>query len=828
MFYWNFPSERDIEYEIIEQTSVFISEKYKTSLTYNSDESISTINLIIIDPDGNDIIVNSDPAKTPDWVGFSFSEDTSYSNLNNTNERKFIVKIECINDAPSVLKGQIIPYLLVLNAFEYIDQTNIIQCNITLNVNSEYLIGNTIIWKNNNDLINVNYPTIDSLIDLSGKNYIQYFTITEGDTKFYDNNIEYDTLQFAVSDITADNIDIIISNKCPSWLILHPTIYHDEYSNPNNPNESLYTTYINTTPVPNISNGQNISFDIIITSVNSIISNSRTINITILSIANSPPIWSHVLFNSYLNIDISFSNTIILPSVVETEDCIFDFVASDINNDNIVYTISGDLPPGLEFNKKGRLTGSITKFIYNTNSIDFNFIVSASDGFISIDKTFYITVYNIGTDYYPHWITQPGLLGTYISGTDIYITLEAIDYLGRNLNFNIESGYLLPDGLNLSSNGIISGKSISYNINMTFTFYIRITPDGGNYDSVRQFSINLVSNNKVGSTLWTDNSFIEDLYEGIPSQLYVEANLIGGENNKIKYIITNEASISPSINDFNIDERNYLPNGMSTVVCGNKLLFIGKPNYGTHGSYRFNVFAYTQAPDIDTPTTGLSTCKLITFNVIQSYMDIYCNINIPIIGKDKNDILKDLINNIPISNLYRICDKNFGFNLNPSIFLIGGLNINQNNLENSFDNFGDNTRPFTVLTGQINIGFTKNYEYLYIPIIDKPSNNLIVNNKYIYSIDNLRKDLINNIGYVNSSSPFEFLPDYMSNYTAIIILCYINLGYGNKILNQIKQLSYYQNLTGKILTIDRYTLEINQGDQSKNMTKYIKLPPGDY
>ena len=175
-----------------------------------------------------------------------------------------------------------------------------------------------------------------------------------------------------------------------------------------------------------------------------------------------------------------------------------------------------------------------------------------------------------------------------------------------------------------------------------------------------------------------------------------------------------------------------------------------------------------------------------------------------------------------------MCDKNFGFNLYPSIFLISGLNINQNNIEQSFDNFGDNNREFTVLTNAIMVGYTKNYDYLYIPIIDKPSKTLKVNNKYIYSINNLRQDLINTTNYVNVSLPFEFLPDYMTTYTPMIVLCYLKSGSGDKILNQLKQLSYYKNLIGKTLIIDRYILELNQGDQNKTMTKYIKLPPGDY
>ena len=838
MFYWDYPSERDIEYQIVERTSVFFSQQNTTTITVSSDETEAFITLIIINPDGKNVIVSPDIKNHPDWIDVETTEDTTYSNTNNIIERKFLIKISCGNDAPPVFRKQIVQSVLILNAYEENDQTAIIPCIVRINDVSEYLLANSIIFKNNDELAFVGFPTINSLVNFSLKtdkffvgtegNYVQYFTITEGDTKFYNNGIEYDTLQIVVSDITADNIDVVAANEWPDWVTLHPTIYHNEYNNPNDADESLYTTYISVNkPAPNVPNNQKISIDLVLTANNSIISNSRTITITISSIANIPPVWSSIIFNNYLSIDISKSNTIVLPSIVETEDCTFDVFASDQNNDNVIYTIDGTLPPGLEFNK-GRITGTVSKFIYDEFSTDFNFTISATDGFDTISKIFYITVYNIGTDYYPHWVTSYGLLGSYISKTDVYIQLSAIDYLGRNIIFTLESGYLLPDGLTLSSNGVISGKTISYGVDTLFTFYVRIIPVGGYYDSIRQFSINMLSDSKIGTTIWSGNSFIEDLYEGIPSQLYIEASLIGGINNKIKYLITSSTNLYPSNNDFNIDERNFLPSGITTTVCGDKLLFIGKPNFGTAGAYSFNIFAFTQGPEDNMSVIGLSTYQTISFNVNKSYMNIYCNINIPIFGKDKIDMLKDLINNIPISNLYRVCDKNFGFNLYPSIFLISGLNINQNNIEQSFDNFGDNNREFTVLTNAIMVGYTKNYDYLYIPIIDKPSKTLKVNNKYIYSINNLRQDLINTTNYVNVSLPFEFLPDYMTTYTPMIVLCYLKSGSGDKILNQLKQLSYYKNLIGKTLIIDRYILELNQGDQNKTMTKYIKLPPGDY
>ena len=146
-----------------------------------------------------------------------------------------------------------------------------------------------------------------------------------------------------------------------------------------------------------------------------------------------------------------------------TERVIVDISLNAVSSVGLIkYSlIAGNLPRGLRLTE-GRISGSPTEVKVYTES---KFVIRADDGVDIEDRTFIIAV--DGSDV-PLWVTQEGFLNVgpaeayfVLDNAQVNFQLEARDpdlIAGGTLEFYLlPNGGLLPPGLSLSRDGVISG-----------------------------------------------------------------------------------------------------------------------------------------------------------------------------------------------------------------------------------------------------------------------------------------------------------------------------------------------------------------------------------
>jgi hypothetical protein len=107
----------------------------------------------------------------------------------------------------------------------------------------------------------------------------------------------------------------------------------------------------------------------------------------------------------------------------------------------------------------------------------------------------------------PIWGTSSGSLGSYTELSSVSITLaasDAVDTSSTSLVYSLTSGSL-PNGLSLSSGGVISGTPTDVQSNTTYSFVVSIS-DGQN-TIPRSFSITITDRGPVWSTTSPLSSF---------------------------------------------------------------------------------------------------------------------------------------------------------------------------------------------------------------------------------------------------------------------------------------------------------------------------------
>lgn len=139
--------------------------------------------------------------------------------------------------------------------------------------------------------------------------------------------------------------------------------------------------------------------------------------------------------------------------------------------------IYGTLPAGVSFDAiSGFLTGTIT----GTTSQTYAFTIQAVDEFgNSSNQTFQIRVVFVPVQ--PSWITPTGSLGTIPAGIPMTpVVLQATPISpASSLTYSLLSGSI-PNGLILSTNGIISGTPSSLYEDEEFQFTVRVTDNNDN------------------------------------------------------------------------------------------------------------------------------------------------------------------------------------------------------------------------------------------------------------------------------------------------------------------------------------------------------------
>lgn len=159
------------------------------------------------------------------------------------------------------------------------------------------------------------------------------------------------------------------------------------------------------------------------------------------------------------------------------------------------YFLSGALPPGLTFSESGLISGTIPLLKVNKTYV-FTVRTYNSSGFS--DRTFSIQV----TDYTTIWNT-PANLGIVATKSYFSILLTATDPGASGIEYSLLSGEL-PDGLQLTKNGLLSGyiSDITPTVK-TFTFTVRalgsIAADRTFTITISAFADKILQWNTIGS-----------------------------------------------------------------------------------------------------------------------------------------------------------------------------------------------------------------------------------------------------------------------------------------------------------------------------------------
>ena len=154
--------------------------------------------------------------------------------------------------------------------------------------------------------------------------------------------------------------------------------------------------------------------------------------------------------------------------------------ATDLDS-TITYSVASgsSLPTGITLNSStGLLSGTLPDVVANTT---YTFTINASDGLNIIPRTF-----SVISNAAPTWSTPAGSLGTILERDLVAFQFSATDPTTTSLVYSSSN---IPNGLTLSSEGILSGVAPNVDSNTTFNFDINVT-DGINTVS-RSFSLNV-------------------------------------------------------------------------------------------------------------------------------------------------------------------------------------------------------------------------------------------------------------------------------------------------------------------------------------------------
>ena len=162
--------------------------------------------------------------------------------------------------------------------------------------------------------------------------------------------------------------------------------------------------------------------------------------------------------------------------------------------------VAGQLPAGIQVDTDGIIAG-IPVSIAETRgvpaevseNVTSKFVIRATDADDRIaDRTFTLTV--TGQDK-PEWVTPEGAIGAWIDGTEVSFQFEAIDLdPGYEIEIVLIDGDL-PEGLTLSTDGLLSGFPIPGQPTLNFEFTLRLDDDKD--VSLRTFNMDIINNESL-------------------------------------------------------------------------------------------------------------------------------------------------------------------------------------------------------------------------------------------------------------------------------------------------------------------------------------------
>ncbi|MFA5490367.1 MAG: S8 family serine peptidase, partial [Candidimonas sp.] len=653
--------------------------------------------------------------------------------------------------------------------------------------------------------------------------------ITIGDNVFVVDGNVYSDYDISVIDPNGDRIvELDVQTNMPSWISLTPLIQDIAWIPPiDTPNAKKYsaTFIIDTPPI------EEEIYNVIVElrELNAIgqfipnVTDASERNFVIRSLSAMEPA---VTWNSVLN-DIGY--------FFEKEPLSVEIMANNADSYIIVpvdpiyvTTETEGLPDGVFLSPNGIIYG--TPHGVNGDT-DFVFAIKAMNATSESIAIFYLHI----SDYQgniPRWITPQGCVAVLFGNQTAVVGMEAVDDDGLPVPVTFVSGSL-PSSMTFD-NGIIEGFVDPVDQITYYEFILSISTGSNPATIEREFCIIVSPEVLSGNIEWmTDGGSLGIIGEERPSRLSIEAIQLGNENGKIGYIVADEnweyrgyllasqsydrpmspLPISPDVNDFykiawpgdfggltgyvnygdflrwdgsswvveNSSPTRWIPNGMDTIVCDNRLDFIGNPNLiSSDTTYNFSVKSHDN--DFDESIT-LSAKRTFSITVENLYDGDYVDISIPLDGNFRLEWNK--IANIDVIGsdiLYRRCDPNYGIVRNPSIYLIGGLNL--------FDperTYLPNLSRMTLIVDELTLmPIVVNNETLFEVImlnLNDPNeyyDQITSAPTYPPSLNNYRQTLIDTVGFVRTDEPFEILPRWMNTYIAAIPIAYIVAGEGNR------------------------------------------------
>jgi Putative Ig domain len=571
--------------------------------------------------------------------------------------------------------------------------------------------------------------------------------------------------------------------------------------------------------------------------------------------------------------------------------------ATDLSTSTVNYTlVGGVLPPGLSLSKTGTISGflsdrltfdakGISTGAYDNGKFDaygydpvltfagsvvtvqltsqpktYQFKVNASDGYLSTNRDFYITVANpdsfradnvylsyssnkLSTDQItvdstnlpPPQFLNGTDLGTVRADNNIDCDVSAYDLapLSGTITYAIitstDISTHLPNGIQLdTSKGHLYGY-LSYQPAYTKIYNIPIAATKYSNDStatvttINTFTLR-VAGNVYSSIEWITDEELGVINSGSISDLAVKAQELSSNYN-VKYQLVDGT----------------LPPGLMVAQDGS---ITGRPTYGAFGSFRFTVLA--------SDVYGLSAISkefhlVVDPTQITPYTQIYIK---TMNGVEAKNTYKNFINDSNVFDpnlIYRYYDTNFGVQSELKMYLEYGIEVVK--LEEYHRAMSLNFYKTSLYFGDIKVAIAQNanketvYEAVYLDILDGASNsngdsvaNLFYQNNVSYnpfSITNIRNNLesialIKNNQYVKIKTNEYDLPLFMrtpqgtnyspTNYSPVVVICYALPGQGVRMANRIRRSGF--NFKQFSFDIDRI---IVQNSLDNSTAKYLLM-----
>ncbi len=186
---------------------------------------------------------------------------------------------------------------------------------------------------------------------------------------------------------------------------------------------------------------------------------------------NLPPVWdtaSGTLGSSYSNAPFNKQ-----------------LAAHDPEGNPVTYSqVGGSLPPGLTLGSTGVISGTLGVVVSDTT---YSFTVRASDGTLTVDRGFSITVL-MAVNAPPVWQTPSGTIVSSPGGSSVSYQLVAVDPEGDPVTYTLTSGSL-PPGVSMSPSGALSGSLPAVGANTDYNFEVTASSGSPVQTTPRSFTI---------------------------------------------------------------------------------------------------------------------------------------------------------------------------------------------------------------------------------------------------------------------------------------------------------------------------------------------------